>query len=362
MNDTLQKNRFPWLDALRFISAILVVIAHCRSNFFAIFSQLASQSQTLSTKIFYLATSFSDDAVFVFFILSGFLVGGTVLDKLNKRVNVDWREFLISRFTRILLPLFATLLLCLIIYTIEGSNPPYIQILGNALSLQGLFVESEGGVLWTMPYIIWSYVFLLSLIQISNQSMHIRVGGIILFGLSITLFLAFPHPKCFLAVALGALAYFIRKIKLPRWFILVNLIVVLSTALIAKFAKPSISRDTSMLAFVNLDVLNFIESFCLSIVISRLVNYQPTRWFGKWINSISTKLAKFSYSIYLVHYCAIRLMIFVGFPKSEQVNFTSILFYISEIAICILFGYIFYILVEKNTPKVKRYFMSKLNR
>lgn len=355
----IQSNRTPWLDLVRFLSALLVVIAHCRANFFAIFSQLEPSSQTVTSKVFYLSTSFSDDAVFVFFILSGFLVGGGVLNSIFHREQINWRRFAISRFVRILIPLFASLLLCVLVYYLEGKTPSYVNIIGNALSLQGAFVPDEGGVLWTMPYIVWSYVFLLSLILIDNEYRQNKIIGVAIFGITISLFLLFPHPKCFLCVALGAFSYFIRRIKFPKWVLILSLFVIVVAALIAKFAKPSMSRDVSLFSFVNLDVLNFVEAFFIAIILSHIVKLNPKRGISVKLDKIGSKLSVFSYSLYLSHYPLIKIMIWLGFPKSTVVNLSSVSFLIFVILLCVGLGYVFYLLFEKPTGIFRKWLLKK---
>lgn len=356
-----ENKRIPWLDLLRFISAFIVVVAHCRVNFFAIFSQLNIEYQTISTKFFYLLTSFSDDAVFVFFILSGFLVGGGVLNGIFHREQIDWRKFAISRFVRILIPLFASLLLCILVYYLEGKTPPYVNIIGNALSLQGAFVPNEGGVLWTMPYIVWSYVFLLSLILIDSQFRKNQIIGIAIFCITISLFLLFPHPKCFLCVALGAFSYFIRRVKFPKWVLILSLLVVAVTSLTAKFAKPSMSRDVSIFSFMNLDVLNFIEAFFIAILLSHIVKINPKKSISIKFDKIGSNLSVFSYSLYLSHYPLIKIMLWLGFTRSTVVNFSSILFLIFVILLCVGLGYVFYLLFEKPTGKFRKWLLKKFD-
>lgn len=351
--------RIPWLDLLRFISAFIVVVAHCRVNFFAIFSQLNTEYQTFSTKIFYLLTSFSDDAVFVFFLLSGFLVGGGILNSIFHREQIDWRKFAISRFVRILIPLFASLLLCVLVYYLEGKTPSYVNIIGNALSLQGVFVPNEGGVLWTMPYIVWSYVFLLSLILIDSKIRKNKIIGLGVFCITISLFLLFPHPKCFLCVALGALSFFIRRIKFPKWVLILSLFVVVVTALTAKFAKPSMSRDVSMFSFVNLDVLNFIEAFFIAILLSHITKINPKRNISIKLDKIGSKLSVFSYSLYLSHYPLIKIMLWLGFPRSTVVDLSSVSFLILVILLCVGLGYVFYLLFEKPTGIFRKWLLKK---
>lgn len=68
------------LNFLRWFAAFLVVIGHLRSFMFIEYNQIISPS--IFDKIFYFITGLGHEAVIVFFVLSGYLVGGGTLEKL----------------------------------------------------------------------------------------------------------------------------------------------------------------------------------------------------------------------------------------------------------------------------------------
>jgi peptidoglycan/LPS O-acetylase OafA/YrhL len=69
---------YPVLDLLRFAAAALVMLNHLWVNQFDSFSKVACESSVLKTA-FFSATRVGLEAVVVFFVLSGFLVGGASL-------------------------------------------------------------------------------------------------------------------------------------------------------------------------------------------------------------------------------------------------------------------------------------------
>jgi peptidoglycan/LPS O-acetylase OafA/YrhL len=96
------------LDAVRGAAALAVVAYHIRYKFFLDYSEV--HSSDLLTHGFYAATSFGHDAVMVFFVLSGYLITGTVL----KDVRTDrwsWGRYLLNRLTRLYVVLIPGLLL-----------------------------------------------------------------------------------------------------------------------------------------------------------------------------------------------------------------------------------------------------------
>lgn len=351
MKEDKKHARILLFDILRAVSVIFVVLAHVRANFFNIFIYLKQESQTISSKLFYFITSFSDDAVIVFFLLSGYLVGGKVIESIIRRKEINFWNFVLTKFVRIFLPLAASLLFCTIVYYIVGEKPDFAKILGNLLSLQGVFVSPEGGIMWTMPYIVWSYVFIFSLILLSSYNNNYIHFGMFLFLSVLCIFLVFPHPCCFFMVALGTFCYFIKRIRIRRPFMFISLIVFVVTAVLAKFAKPSISREPTILNSLNVDVLNCIEAFFLSILISQWA--KNTKVVVSLFTRFTTSISMISYSVYLTHFQTIRLLHWVGFEKMDDVCFRSCTYYFVEIIICFVVGYVFYLLVEKPTNILK---------
>ncbi len=99
------------LDAVRGAAALAVVAYHIRYKFFVDYSEAFTGS--FATQLFYVITSFGHDAVMVFFVLSGYLITGTV----TKDVAVkqwSWRKYLVNRLTRLYVVLIPGLLLTVV--------------------------------------------------------------------------------------------------------------------------------------------------------------------------------------------------------------------------------------------------------
>jgi peptidoglycan/LPS O-acetylase OafA/YrhL len=178
------------LDALRGSAALLVFLGHTRALYFSSIvtsipivvnatsndrqttqANPSSSSPLLSGRGVKVAT----EAVLIFFVLSGYLVGGSVIRALQHQ-SWSWRDYLIRRLTRLWVPLIPGLLLCMVLdrtgYQLFGSgsiyhNPPGIDIvtsidlmhrvglpslLGNLLFLQGIRVWYFGTdtALWSL--------------------------------------------------------------------------------------------------------------------------------------------------------------------------------------------------------------------
>lgn len=98
------------LDAVRGLAALEVVAYHVRYAFFLDYSQAPGHG--VGAQIFYIATSFGHDAVMVFFVLSGYLISGSILRDVSAR-RWSWGRYILNRLTRLYVVLVPGLLLTL---------------------------------------------------------------------------------------------------------------------------------------------------------------------------------------------------------------------------------------------------------
>lgn len=68
------KNHNPWLDLFRGVAALMVCFGHIRNAFWVDYGDI--QVKAWWHVPAYLVTGFGHQAVIIFFVLSGFLVGG----------------------------------------------------------------------------------------------------------------------------------------------------------------------------------------------------------------------------------------------------------------------------------------------
>ena len=80
-NTSMSPQFSGFLDFIRWMAALLVVLQHIRYLWFAEYADI--QNKTILFKLFYFLTGFGSEAVMVFFVLSGFLVGGGGLKKIQ---------------------------------------------------------------------------------------------------------------------------------------------------------------------------------------------------------------------------------------------------------------------------------------
>lgn len=168
------------LDLLRGVAALLVCSGHLRNLFLQDFGPVG-RGRWLQP--FYLATGLGHQAVMLFFVLSGYLVGGAALREFSAG-TFSWRRYLAARLTRLWLVLLPALALT---EALDRAGPalfgaagaysgdrafgnvvaPHsldnlgaLTLLGNALFVQTVRVAPLGtnGALWSLANEAWYYL------------------------------------------------------------------------------------------------------------------------------------------------------------------------------------------------------------
>ena len=98
------------LEIARAIAALAVMAGHMRGMYFVDYNDLEYKS--VIAQIFYFLTGFGHQSVIVFFVLSGFLVGGSVIEKFEKG-TWSWKKYLTQRLARLWIVLIPSLLFTL---------------------------------------------------------------------------------------------------------------------------------------------------------------------------------------------------------------------------------------------------------
>ena len=156
------------ISLLRGLAALQVAAAHLRAEVFPGLRELADPP--LAYQLLAFCTAFAHQAVVVFFLISGWLVGGSLLDKFGQPGAL--RNYAIDRATRLWAVLVPALLLMLAIGAIVGTVDParadlsaandysIASFAGNLAGLQTVLVEPYAGnyALWSLSNETWYYV------------------------------------------------------------------------------------------------------------------------------------------------------------------------------------------------------------
>jgi lipopolysaccharide/colanic/teichoic acid biosynthesis glycosyltransferase/peptidoglycan/LPS O-acetylase OafA/YrhL len=174
----------PVIAWLRGLAALQVAAAHLRSDVFPGLSTIADPPLWYQGLAF--ATGFAHQAVVVFFVLSGWLVGGVLLDRLHRPHAL--RDYAIDRLTRLWIVLLPSFVLMLAMAWATGALPPDAAereawslpvLLGNlaGLQTQGLPVFGGNFPLWSLANETWYYVlFPLLVLSVRGRSGTLRLA------------------------------------------------------------------------------------------------------------------------------------------------------------------------------------------
>ena len=359
---TQDKHHYYWIDLLRFSSALLVVLCHYRGGFFIEYGLLSSEDKNIFTQFFFFITRLGNEFVLVFFVLSGFLVGGRAMQRILNN-DLDIKSYFIDRFTRIMLPLLASLLFVVVIDVIISQPIPIRDIVGSLFSLQGVLTNSSfNNPLWSLAYEAWFYI-LIGCIMIICRSKNERSVVFAFFIFAICSYIFSKLKTIYLLILLiGTFAFLLPRENKKH---LKSKIFILFLLLFIAFVLCQLTSETRSLNFLHFSYLDQkASSIFLAIIASLLVHYlviaKPQKKIWIKVESTSSKFSDFSYTLYLTHYPLMYLFSYLGFSKCKQINFISISYYLIMVLISLVVAYFIYLVSEKQTSVVKRYIKRQL--
>jgi len=368
------KNRLVHLDFLRGLAALLVVSEHLRAFFFVTFPEL--QSPGILAKAFYLVTGLGHQSVMIFFVLSGYLVGGSVLTALEKG-KWSWKSYLLRRMSRLWVVLIPALVLTLLWDKIGYAHAPagyegaYRAIyntgptptgpaewslpllFGNMGFLQTISIPCFGtnSPLWSLANEFWYYLLLPLLLTVFLPGrLLVRVPSL-LAAAGIILFL--PPTVLFGGVIwLSGVAVFflIRKASVrpivthPLWLGL-GLLLTVGMLLATRLGTMGWGGDLSL------------GLACAVLVAGLACTSSANSLYGK----MSAWMSDISYTLYLVHFPLMAFVFFVFFHGKQIVpNAVTSLCFVGLLSVTLAYSMGIWWLFERNTDEVRVFIESKI--
>lgn len=351
MTQDLKSSHNPWLDWLRFLAAFLVVLSHTRRSVFVDYEALAIGSKGLLSALYFATMRLGTVGVIMFFVLSGFLVGGRALQKYNNG-TFDLRSYNIDRFARIAPPLIIAIILTGMVQYITDSYIDYLTLLGNLFSLQDILVPTalHNDPLWSLGYEVWFYILVAAWAGYKNSRLCLIL--LVIVGIVFTK-LSFAFLVCWL------IGIFIKKAeKFDKKVFLVNLIGLAYAVFCLTLARGTKIANIDWSIFIMpLDIARIIVALEIAILIRHLIALQPKGIFIN-IDKMGTKLASFSYTLYLTHFPILELFKHY-YSTADVINKNSVGLYMAELVTVIIASLIFYHIGEKHTNKIKMFMKGK---
>jgi peptidoglycan/LPS O-acetylase OafA/YrhL len=365
------------LDALRGFAAFSVFLYHWRDAYFVAARDLHSPS--LLVMIAYILTSLGPQCVIVFFVLSGYLVGGNVLRSMAGG-RWSWKSYLFTRCTRLYVVLIPALLLGAAFDSagmrVAGAGPLYSNLGGmegpfssyftlspqcfftNLLFLQNvrpigmgpfdsrhtiLSVFGSNGPLWSLSNEFWYYLaFPVLLLAISKStSWPRRILYVLLF---VIWFWFVGYSLAFLGILwlLGAALYAVSK----RW-------------------QPHASGEALFLACPALflcmiwfmgypqNVAYMITGASTAIVILAIL-YSGAMQLPAWLRWLAPKAAHSSYTLYCVHLPALLFIRAALHQPKLEATWRGLWIALGEFMAVFVYAQAVYFLFEKRTGTIRR--------
>ena len=369
------------LDLFRGAAAFEVLISHARVLFLK--SMSPEDNPGIFTKLFFLGTSFGHEAVIVFFVLSGFLVGGPVVRGVRAG-DWHWKKYATQRLSRLMIVLIPCLVLTVIwdfaessvsaekvansdtaIANIDSSkirenSGPFIFI-GNLLFLQTVMVPSLGSntALWSLANEFWYYVTfpLVAILLFGRPLSTAKKIALTTLIVAILFALGADISKYFVIWLLGAIASALPDISFfgntkNRAFAMS----LISVCMILIIAEKSTSK--------NLFPGNYLRDFVIGSLFAAFLcsfkqNRQPC---GHSISkSVILTLSDFSFTLYIAH---MPFLIFLRacFTYENAWDFSagSIVKFILILAVTIVYSFAIYLLAERHTTRFRVWLDSRL--
>ena len=353
---------------------MLVVLEHLRAFLFVTFPELKSPG--ILAKAFYLVTGLGHQSVMIFFVLSGYLVGGSVIAALDKG-KWSWKTYLLRRMSRLWVVLIPALLLTLVWDKIGYACAPagyegvYRSIyhtgpsltgpaewslplfFGNIFFLQTISIPCFGtnSPLWSLANEFWYYLLLpLMLGALMPGKLIVRISSL-LGALLLICFL--PSAVLFggLIWLSGVVVFFLlRKASVrsivahPLWLAL-GLSLTVGMLLATRFGLMGLYGDLAL------------GLGCAILVAGLACTNSANSLYGK----ISAALSDISYTLYLVHFPLMAFVFFVFFHGQQIVPSTvTALWFVGLLAVTIAYSALLWWIFERNTDEVRDFVESKL--
>ncbi len=352
------------LDIARGLAASMVMIAHFRVHFFESYDNLSDHYHNVINYCLFFITRFGHESVMVFFVLSGYLVGGTFL-KEYLQGNPDWLKYLVNRFARmwtVLIPaLIAGAIIDYITLKINPSTPGaedfnIKNFFGNFFFLQNIRTSTFGtnAPLWSLANEFWYYILWPVILIITGLRLKLIFKLFILSAFGVVCYHIAPDVIALFPVWIsGATICFVKDNKLFRYraFIILNYVF-----LIAAILFSSLQRNLTGYYILGLAVFLLILQW----------QYAREFNFNFFISKISHFFSEFSFSLYAVHYFFMYLLFNIAqyyfkipiLLKDAGINNWIILLVL--IAVTYLWAYSFYFLTERHTHKLRKTIHHKL--
>jgi peptidoglycan/LPS O-acetylase OafA/YrhL len=364
------------LDALRAFAAFCVVLNHLRDAVFVDYEALARHNPL--TSAVYLASSLGRQSVMVFFVLSGYLVGGSVLRSVRSW-SWSWKAYLLARLSRLYIVLLPALLLGGALDWLGMRIPGAESVYSGNSGMHALAFNVHRVFTWRM---LAANVLFLPTIRLPGMSPYLVLpfgsnGALWSLGYEFSYYMGFPLLVFLLARGQSSKTRVLSCLGLLVWGWLAGIDIVLlgltwlagaSIYFLPAFpARTRWTRGLAMFLAFALFAAGLVESKLLGSIPSDLVLglavtaliwvtlYCATVPLPAFYVRIVRRAAHSSYTLYLVHFpMLIFLKASLHLPRAYP-GWHALLVAAVVLAVIVLYAQLIYELFEKNTDRVRHW-------
>ena len=357
------------LDMIRGLAALAVLYGHAR----VLLIHSVSDDIYISpiSRIFYLLSGYGHSAVIIFFVLSGYLVGGSVV-RATASGRWSWADYLLARGVRLYLVLVPALLLttcwdrialkavsdrlgnedtaiAIITSPQVAAHSGLATFLGNLAFLQTIVVPTYGSnsALWSLSNEAWYYLIFPPLWMAGNSDQTPRrriayaaAGLTMLFFVGPRIFALFP------VWLLGVGLFLLPRLRMMAYrssvgIAAIPLMIVLGLITIGKLPNGYLA--------------NYCVAFSFSLFMLAILHRSSPRSQGLYPRSAAI-LANCSYTLYLTHLpILICLRSFWTYERPWLPDLTHWGMVCLVCLGCLVFAFLLALLTEAKTDRVRRF-------
>lgn len=344
------------LDLLRGLAALAVFFDHIRGNSFVEYGSLPAAQKGIPAAIAFAITRMGFEGVLVFFVLSGYLVGGQVI-RLAQKKDFDVRAYAIDRATRILLPLVPACLVTVGIGWGFFGQPLHLwQAVLNMAGLNGVLTDTleYNEPLWSLAFEIWFYVLAGAVGCLFNECCRSAIA-LIVTAVGVTIFCVLP-ARFLLFWFMGALCVLIPRRARALNFGLGGVALCLLAGLALQLnVKSDTIPDITLLPQPIAEAL-FSFGVCLLII---FLSDPAVNSALRIARMPALYMSTISYTLYVFH-TPLDAALGRVFAKAEDISWNSIGLFGFRVILLLVMLNLIYLAFEAHTGRVRRVFKAAL--
>ena len=356
------------ISLLRGFAAVEVAALHLRASFFPGYKSVSDPHIFFQGLAFF--TGFGHQAVVLFFLLSGWLVGGSLLNKIAKPNAI--KIYAIDRVTRLWIVLIPTFLAIILFAILTKSVNPYeidyslaneysaFSFLGNLVGLQTglktttILIFGGNYPLWSLANETWYYITFPLILSLFTAK-HIATKIVSVISLSLIAYFLTYSVILYFSLWLLGVAFSRIKIDATNSF---RIILFIIFCILEIFYRMQGSINDLVPEYF---VQHFIYSIIFLILLSSMqYKISPYFYLINPVKIIGKFFSEFSFTLYVLHVPIIGIFVyfskqFFATSRLSQDNPLDFVIYFAMLFAIIVLSYLFYIPFESNTHRVRRY-------